>query len=66
MVESQENGMIKKLVKLLSCQHIDKKLVRSIPEYADPHCKLLGWNNTYSCPKCGEYIKEYKKFERNN
>lgn len=48
---------------VFTCQHLNTETLSIIPEYADPHCKLVGRTVVYKCKNCGEYIKKYYKIE---
>jgi hypothetical protein len=54
--------LTEKIINKLSCKHEKKVLISSIPDYADPHCTIVGLNTTYKCLKCQKYIKEYTKY----
>ncbi len=46
---------------LFKCKHEKKILLYSMPDYADPHCRIVGFTNHLKCAKCSEYIIEVTK-----
>lgn len=54
--------IIKWFIRLFKCKHEKKIFLYSMPDYVDPHCRLIGYINHLKCSTCGEYIKEHERY----